>query len=148
MAFINEKISEADKEIFNSYGFKSVFTNDPIEPWEWTIDRERDIFLVALEGRGYYDSEIPLFYALVWQKRVIKIEAYRKSIGDFFTGTEMYWRITKIEAPMFFFNQKDELIELIKEAFDAHGSLGRRDIVTKVNFDYIAEPYFIMEMNK
>ncbi|HOQ01253.1 MAG TPA: hypothetical protein PK604_10620 [Acetivibrio clariflavus] len=83
MAFINEKISEADKEIFNSYGFKSVFTNDPIEPWEWTIDRERDIFLVALEGRGYYDSEIPLFYALVWQKRVIKIEAYRKSIGDF-----------------------------------------------------------------
>jgi hypothetical protein len=147
MAFVNEEISEKDKEYFNSFNLKSPFTrNEPIEPWKWIIDRERDAFLVALGGQGYYESEIPRFYALIWKKNIIKIETFRNGIGSFSTGVEIWWKITKIEAPECMIEDNTEMVELIKEALDAEGSGGRRDCVTRVNFDYIAEPRYIREV--
>lgn len=38
------------------------------------------------------------------------------------------------------------MVELIKEAFDAEGFAGRRDCVTRVNFNYVAEPRFMREV--
>lgn len=66
MAFINEEISDSDKELFYSFNFINPVTRKPLNPRKWTIDRERDILLVGLGGQGLESSEIPMFYALVW----------------------------------------------------------------------------------
>ncbi|PYG85611.1 hypothetical protein LY28_03299 [Ruminiclostridium sufflavum DSM 19573] len=71
MAFIYEKIPEGDREYFNSFNLKSPFTDKLLYSSEWTIDREREAFMAGLGGQGTYESEIPMFYALVWRKSII-----------------------------------------------------------------------------
>lgn len=146
MAFVNERISENDREYFNSFSLKSPFTDQPLYAREWTIDRERDVFLVGLGGRGTYDSDIPMFYALIWENEVILLDTYCKGEGNYSTGIEMWWKITKIIAPDALIKNMEEMLELIKEAFDAIGFAGVRECVTKVNFDFVAEPVFIREV--
>ncbi|MBU3104522.1 hypothetical protein [Clostridium gasigenes] len=68
MSFVNERILEADKEKFNYFNFKNSVTDEHLEPWKWTIDRERNIFLVGLGGQGYEHSEIPVFLLLCGEK--------------------------------------------------------------------------------
>ncbi|PYG83911.1 hypothetical protein LY28_03759 [Ruminiclostridium sufflavum DSM 19573] len=149
MAFIYEKISETDRQRLNSFNLVSPLTkNKPIAPSKWIIDRERDVFLVSLGGQGFYESEIPRFYALIWKNNVVLVETFRNGVGSLSDGVEISWKITKIEAKESLLKDKDEMIELIKEGLDAEGSGGRRDCVKKVNFDYIASPWFIRDVNK
>jgi hypothetical protein len=72
MAFVNEKISQADREWINSLGIISMSTGRTIITPNWVIDREREVFLVSIGGgQGFYTSEAPQFFALVWGKNVI-----------------------------------------------------------------------------
>jgi hypothetical protein len=146
MAFVNEKISECDREYFYSLNLKSPFTDELVEPWKWTIDREREIFLVGLAGQGSEHSEIPMYYALVWKKNVIIIETFSGGTGSYSTGVEKWWRIPSIRIPECMAAEKDKVVELVKEAFDAHGSGYKRDHVKKVEFKHIASPFFIPEV--
>lgn len=143
MAFVNELISEVDREAFYSFKFKNGVTRKSIQAWRWTIDRERDIFLVSLGGQGFERSEIPEFFALVWRNNVIRMEAFNKECGDIQSGVEIWWRITRIEIPEILRSEQEIIIELIKEVFDAYGSSHKRNIVKRINFDMIATPIFV-----
>lgn len=142
MAFVNEIISEADQEKLKAFTFKNPVTNIAITPKKWTINRERDAFLIGLGGQGTYNSEIPMFYALVWKNKVISLATYKKGVGNYRDGAELWWKITGISVPESLKPYKDEIIELIKEAIDAHGSFYKRDHVIRVNFDLIEWPVF------
>jgi hypothetical protein len=53
MAFVNEAVPEEQKSKFDSKIFFNPFSfNEPIRPFRWTIDRERDVFLIYLGGGG------------------------------------------------------------------------------------------------
>ena len=148
MAFVNEEITEEmDIELLNSFNFKNPVTNKPLRLWKWTIDRERDAFLVGLGGVGYYDSEIPMFHALVWEKNVIILETYSEEHGKYSSGIEVRWKISKIKAPEILIQDQQTIINLIKDAFDAKGVGYERDCVISVNFDYIAKPSFVKEVH-
>lgn len=146
MAFVNEIISEADQEMLKSYKFANPVTGEPVVPKRWTVDRERDIFLIGLGGRGAYVSEIPMFYTLVWKGKRIGLQTYRDAKGDYQSGTELWWKITKINVPESLKPQEKMLIELIKEVIDAYGSANKRDHVTKENFDLIAAPTYVKDV--
>jgi len=146
MAFVNETISEKDKARYDSFGFKSPFTDEPVPAWKWTIDRERDIFLVPLGGRGLEASEIPMYWILVWRGNVICFETYRRGRGNYQEGAELWWRITRISMPEKLRCDSEKAIEIIREALDAHGSGFKRDHVIKVHFEEIASPAFIPEV--
>lgn len=143
MSFINEKIPESDRELYDSFNLSSPFTNKPVESRKWTIDRERNAFLIALGGRGYWDSDIPHYYAFIWKNNVIKIETFSKEHGNANTGIEVRRKITSIKMPEKLMPEKDVVMELVKEAFEVHGFLWRKS--NKVNFDYIASPLFILD---
>ncbi|PYG83914.1 hypothetical protein LY28_03762 [Ruminiclostridium sufflavum DSM 19573] len=146
MAFVYEKIPEGDRKYFNSFNLKSPFTDKLLYSREWTIDREREVFMVGLGGQGTYESEIPMYYALVWGKSVIFLDTFCNGKGDYDTGIEMWWKITKIKAPICLLKDNDKMIEIIKEAFDAMGFAGIRNCVKRVNFEYIAEPVYMQEV--
>ncbi|WP_150269086.1 hypothetical protein [Paenibacillus tepidiphilus] len=144
MAFISERIAEADREQLHSLQLKDPFTNQPLQPRRWTIDRERNAILVGLGGQGIYGGETPLLYVLVWNHHFIYLDTFKAGEGNLSTGIEMFWKVTKIEAPGELHRNHEELVDVIREALDAEGYAGRRDCVTKVNFEYIAEPVFII----
>ncbi|MEC1641056.1 hypothetical protein P9E76_08590 [Schinkia azotoformans] len=50
MAFINEKISEVDREYFDTFNLKNPITKETLHSRRWTIDRKRNAFLVVLGG--------------------------------------------------------------------------------------------------
>lgn len=117
MAFIKKKTSEADREFIDSFHFINPVTNEKRHPRYWTIDQERNIFLIGLGGQGYYASEIPMFSALIWNKCVIMLETFSSSIKNDSGVKECFWKITKIKAPICLLEKSDEMIEIIKQNF-------------------------------
>ena len=71
MAFVNEEIPEAEKP-------KADPTVMSIQGWRgsidsrWTIDRERNIFMVGIGGGG---PERPLLYALSLSGEIVRFRA-------------------------------------------------------------------------
>ncbi|CAH1204396.1 hypothetical protein PAECIP111893_02242 [Paenibacillus plantiphilus] len=148
MAFVYEKISEADQGRFQSFNLRSPFNGRPLETRKWIVDRERDAYLVSMGGQGTYDSEIPMFHALIWNGNTINIDSFTTGTGDVSIGIEKFWKITRIEAPVDVREKEDELLDLIKDAFDAKGFAGSKDCVVNVHFDFIAAPEFRLGVKK
>lgn len=143
MAFVNETISEVDKEKLKAFNFKNPVTDVPFIATKWTVDRKRDIFFVTLGGQGSYNTEIPMFCALVLQNEVIALETYSDGIGSFESGFDISWKVTKILIPESLETKQDLIIVLIKEALDAYGSGYRRDHIKKVTYDFISKPLIV-----
>jgi hypothetical protein len=133
MAFVNEVISEADKSKYGAFNFKSPFTGDPVSPRKWAIDRERDAFLVSLGGRGGERSEIPAFFVLVWKGEVIRFDAFTKGRGDAQSGVEKWWNIFAISIPKHLESQREEILQLIREAIEVCGQHFDRAYVKAVH---------------
>jgi len=136
MAFVNELISEEDKQKIDWSKFKAWPSSKPHRPWKWTIDRERDVFLIGLVGRGREDDH-PEVYALSWKGDVIRFEAESGGKGMFTTGVDMFWKIFNIYIPSHLERQRQEIIETLKEAIDAHGATYKREQVKSVYIDII-----------
>lgn len=145
MAFVNETLTEQDKGWFASFRLESEFRKGELldAPDRWTADRDRDAFLVSLEGQGADGYDVPpQFLALFWQGLVIRIEAYTRGTGSYQVGTEKWWRVTQILVPKQFQNQRDLVLQLVREALDARGTNYRRDVVKAVHID-LPNPRFI-----
>lgn len=74
---------------------------------------------------------------------MIVLETFSDGKGSISTGIEKWWKITSIEAPECLLKYNDKMLELIKEAIEAEGF---GDCVTRVNFEYVAEPWFTREV--
>ncbi len=122
MTFVNEEISGEDKAKYDWSKFKAWDFSRPLRPWKWTIDRERNVFLVRLDGRGR-DNERPETYALYWKGFVIRFEAVitGRLNGKFWD--EIYWDILKIGVPKEIESYYDEIISDLKQAIDVYGDL-------------------------
>lgn len=75
MAFINEKLTSEQKEEFNSLkikrpilGFGRVIREIDMEfPWYWTIDKEREMYLMPTSyDRDYPDERVFVF---IWNNK-------------------------------------------------------------------------------
>jgi hypothetical protein len=143
MAFVNETISEADKKKYDDFNFILPVTRKSVPAWKWTIDRERDTFLVSLGGQGGEFAEIPKFFVLVWKNKVIKIEAFYRFSGDGNMGYDFTWNIAKIVMPEALRHEPEAIICLLKEAIDAYGDIYDRNKINNVYFDIIATPVFV-----
>ena len=60
----------------------------------WTIDRDRDVFLIRL-GRGALSQH----FALSWRKKVVKFKAFEEGYGSKVTGIVMSWKVFDISIP-------------------------------------------------
>jgi hypothetical protein len=138
MAFVNELISEEDKQKIDWTKFKAWPFSDSHRPWKWTVDRERDVFLVMLCGRGR-EGEHPEVYALSWKGHFIRFEAESGGKGMFSTGVDMFWKIIKIDIPEKLKHRREEILEILKEAIDAHGSVYEREQIKSVHIEFIGE---------
>ena len=135
MAFVKEKIPEADKQRIDVSGLKHPYHNCPIDNYlyEWTIDRERDIALIPLGGGGLS----PFFFLLYWQGRFIYAHLLRSFKGTSKTrDLEITWRLTFLgQLPGL---PESEVIEALKAALQVYknGTSRWDDTVKAIHFDF------------
>lgn len=124
MSFVNELISEDDKQKIDWTKFKAYSYSNPHSPWKWTIDRVRDVFFIPLEHTGYDDTNTrPDIFVLYWKKTVVRVEARVTGTGEGKFWDTLFWRVSKVDIPVELQSQRDEILSTLKEAFCAHGWL-------------------------
>lgn len=125
MAFVKELISEADKELYNSFEIYDYDHNKiSVLNTDWAVDHKRKIYFTYVSGGAL---EHPEQYDLIWQGEKIvifmKVSVEREPLKDNPSHKRSICEIIDIRAPKKFVHQQDEMIELIKEALEAFHSI-------------------------
>ena len=138
MAFVNELISENDKQKFDWNKFKAWPFSKPHRPWKWMVDHERDVFLIPLAQSGYDDINTRSdLFVLYWKKEVIRVEARVIESGKGKSLDKSIWKASIIDIPIHLQKERNEIIKTLKEAFCAHGWLFDIDHVKTVHMRFM-----------
>jgi hypothetical protein len=138
MAFVFETRSESEKVNLtceDTYPWKP----ENFTPW-WTIDHERDIFMLAIGGAG---PENMISYAISIKGEVLRFYATARSVA--INGDQMNslldWWVYDIKLPASLENRRDEVLQLIEEAkaVEKSGSIYMRDGIKLVT-TYFTKP--------
>jgi hypothetical protein len=124
MAFINEAIATAEQIAeFKSFGFISPLTKRPHEPQRWAVDRVRQLYFVSFGG-GI--SELPYFFALIQKGgAVISIRGVNRTKGGADRRVKVWWTLDEVHVVGGNSIPPRQVVEWIREAFEAFGYLGR-----------------------
>lgn len=133
MAFINEEISVSEKGSIDWSQFKPWPSSEPVEPMWWTIDRDKDVFLVMLEGRRA-ERESPDVFALSWKGNFIRFEVDVSTRGTAHDAIVL-WKLLLIQIPSRLENLRSAILEDLKEAIDANGMLFSREGIRSVQIE-------------
>jgi len=134
MSFVVEKIPQ--QELARSDAGQIGF--NPGLSTHWAIDGDRDAFIVLTktEGGPYEGTQITKYYTLCWKNELIQIAAdpLAKTFKE--QGAVMSWRVHKLALPESLQNQKDAVLQLIRDAFGSIGEFfnGERFISVDVEF--------------
>jgi hypothetical protein len=124
MAFVNEFVNAADKARIDWTQFKPEHFSKPHRPWKWTIDRERDAFLLLLEQTGRDETNTrPDVFILAWKDESIRIEARVTGSGTGKFWDTLCWTVSKVDIPPGLQDSEAAVLQLVREALTAHGRL-------------------------
>jgi hypothetical protein len=137
MAFLNEIIPEEQKDKFT---FPVETNRDGSKPtlYKWTVDFERNIFLVMTKHGGGAHQGVPRteWYVLSWNGEVINFQCEPEYSGDFSTGQNLLLKIKQLTIPLDLQIRKEEIIQLIKDILDAKSWPYKRSAyIVTVEFD-------------
>jgi hypothetical protein len=134
MTFVIEKIPQ---EALAKPGAELIDFNQKLCT-RWAIDHERDAFIVInrKEGGAYEGTQETDYYTLSWRNEFIRIVA--DPLPKTFTenGAIMSWRVHGLTLPETLQNQRQEVLQLVRDAFSAIGEFfnGYRFISVTVEF--------------
>lgn len=137
MTFVNEHIPETEKEKFTFPVFTRPDGSKPTLSW-WTIDRERNAFLVITNilGGGYEGTPETHYYVLSWNGNLIRFAGDPQTSGSMETGQVMSWRLHHLVIPPALQNSQKEVLQLIREALDAKDWPYRRSSFVTLNIEF------------
>lgn len=137
MAFVNELIPEEQKDKFP---FPVQIGYDGSKPtlYMWTIDRERDVFLVRVRevGGGYEGTPVTTHFIMSWHGNLISIAADRVGVTEDENGVVLTWRVHRLVIPPGLQEQREAVVSLIKEAFATMGDIYDGEQYAAVNIDF------------
>lgn len=134
MAFVYEEITrEEDVKYFDELKFENPINKSPIRAvmsekygfkQKWMIDRERDVFIVALGGGGSRHSEFPMYYSMIFpsKRKEIRFTTISESEGNGIDGIHLFWEVNVYQLPYEYRTDRSimkEIYEMIKEALIA-----------------------------
>lgn len=115
MAFVYERVGEENRELWESIGWKDWTNNEIVffKSREWCIDREREVYL---RGAGQY-RDTPYYYDLAYKGRIIRMEVVSWDVDESREeGKIIYWNINRVYIPKSIWEEKDNIIQMIREA--------------------------------
>ena len=138
MAFVNELVSEEDKQKIDWTKFIAWTFSEPHRPWKWTVDHEHDVFLIPLEQPGYNDTNTrPNVFALYWKKEIIRVEASVIGSGEERFWDTLIWKVSNIDIPDHLKIDRNDSLNTLKEAICAHGRLFDIEHVKTVHVEFV-----------
>jgi hypothetical protein len=135
MAFVNELIPEDVKGSL-PFDVQTGYMGAKPTLWKWTIDRERDAFLVHTGTSGSGGDGPGESYVLSWNGNLVPFTGDPKVLIDAERGKVLSWRIHRLVLPDALYWKRDEVRQLIREALDVMGLLYRRDWVAAVHVEF------------
>lgn len=124
MAFVNEAIPEQDKQKVNA--LVNYQTINAIQRWGsqftmsawWTVDRERDAYLINLSAGAAPDSGQMPFSVLVVEEQIVFFNVVGKGTGDNINGLNKVKEIYNLHIPQALESRREEIKQLIREALE------------------------------
>ncbi len=133
MTFVNEKVSEQDIEKYGLRSINKTFLKPDIE-YDWTIDREREIYLRVMGNNWQEPQEQKIsFY---WKGHLLRMDLKRVGNEDNVRGGKggCTWSLLPIgrkhlELPTELQIHRDQITHDLKEALTAYKDFGRRSVI-------------------
>ena len=137
MAFVNEIIPEEEKAKFN---FPVSTLRDGSKPTlhKWTIDRERDVFIVHTksEGGSYEGTPEERHVVLSWRSCPVNFIGTYAIEGSSDEGYVISWHIRDLVIPPELKIHERDVLALISEAVDAMGLRFKRNQIAAVHVHF------------
>ena len=146
MAFVNEYASDEDIEKYDLNGIwdkyhplrkgRYYLGNRP----DWTIDRDQNVFLMAIEqGRQEHGNRTT--FLLWWDGAhiVANLDLIKGSSGNFDeVPFRIVWALVSMKEPEGFTGRREETVSVLKEALTIYGYWGAQKQIpnTVVEFDF------------
>jgi hypothetical protein len=124
--FINEDIPDPDLKNFDVSSLKNIFGKpfkfEPFGKPKWTVDRERNAFLLYVGGGGGDHLGTPReeTHALWWNGDVASFTGDLIVTQDE-SGKVLTWDRPRLHLPDHLKSRRDEFLALVREALDAKG---------------------------
>src|SRR4051812_32800970 len=120
MAFVNEYVSDADRRAIDFSVIKQAPLNkDPIDPYMWTIDRDRNVFLMRTGSGGADESEVQ--HVALWLQGQV-VPATIRSRYDDRQKELLVWELQNLDVPEHLRARRSDILQLLREALDEYGS--------------------------
>lgn len=122
MAFVNAYLTKEERTEFKTKAIPSPHNRFVIlDPMQWTINREQDVFLV----RGGQDREGPYdyYFLLGWKGAYISVELREYWVK----GSPRTWELIRLELPEHLKNQQDAITQNLKDALTVWAFNGNPD---------------------
>ena len=128
MSFINEKLTSEQEEEFLSlnikrpiFGFGRIIREIDMEvPWQWTIDKERKMYLIETSyDRDYLNENVFVF---IWNHKNYLVQ-FSFSFEDSDTGV---WNVPEkyLIDTRFPYCTEEHFLDDLRDALLAHGVFG------------------------
>ncbi len=145
MAFINEKLTEKDKEFIASFKFHNPIgrLNELAHlPEEWSIDKEHNYYLICLGGQGELDKEYPPnYYKLIVNGNVVDIKARYQTVGNGKTGIKITWEIEGIVVNL---KRTDvDIQKIAMSALESYGNIHFGGHIIYSEFINVSAPHYV-----
>jgi hypothetical protein len=120
VAFVNEYISDADGQAYGIEAINQNFVTGGTDSRQWTIDRERDIYLRVVE-RGQEEVAHQSTWTLSWHGELIVVDLslVDTSSSDMESGSVRY-QLRRLRLPPYLDAQRDEVLSDLREALFAY----------------------------
>lgn len=110
MAFLNEFLTEEEITAFLAKGIKNPGNSPIIQPYVWTIDRQKNVFLMKVYG--YREPPYETWFILVWKDTPIPVLLLGEWSGD----NDRIWNLIRLQIPVELNEQRTEIIQDLKNA--------------------------------
>jgi hypothetical protein len=144
MAFVNEYATDEDIEKYDLYGIWDKF--HPLRKGKYyigqrpsfTIDREKNIFLLKVGSGGREEPSILKFLPRIDNKGVvIELEKAKGSSGNLHDNPFIIiWDLMKYDSQSDIKYSKEEILKILKEALSVYGLLGVYKQAPNMNIEF------------
>lgn len=122
MAFVNEYVSEVDVGKYELAEINRQFWKTDAR-YEWTIDRQRDIYLRLMKsGRGEFGQQQE--FTFYWHQRVLAVRLSRDNGMTEDGRIASVWRLHHLVLPGALQSQRQAIVDDLKLALEAYKTAG------------------------
>ncbi|MEH6420747.1 hypothetical protein [Pseudomonas sp. CGJS7] len=131
MSFVNEFISDEDVEKYRIEEIDEKFVSNGTRARDWTIDRDRDVYLrnVAIGGGAEPELRNRMSWTLYWHGDLIVLRLDLISGGEDADGAgwaqwKLMWLNGSSGLPLHLKEQRTQILADLKDALTAYRSFG------------------------